>query len=187
MNCTNTDFDFSTALIAVKEGHRIARAGWNGKDQWVSMTAGVLGLKAEKFWNKHNKNFAEQNGGRANVVPILTLKNAQDSIVMGWTPSSGDLFAQDWIVLEDETDEDENDDNCDGDCDNCRLDALEEELYRNMSATPELRQFYLNELEKENFKKSKIPNISFVKISGNDMPKELQNKITESLRKAFES
>ena len=28
------------------------------------------------------------------------LKTVQDTLAMGWTPSTGDLFANDWLILE---------------------------------------------------------------------------------------
>jgi len=40
---------FGHALEAMKGGHRVARAGWNGKGMWVAMTPGSL------FEAKHAK------------------------------------------------------------------------------------------------------------------------------------
>ena len=36
----------------------------------------------------------------AKVAPCITLKNAQDMIIMGWIPSAGDLFANDWMIAQ---------------------------------------------------------------------------------------
>lgn len=72
------DCDFSAALNAVIHGHRITRAGWNGRGQYVT---------AQRP-DKHSKMTA----------PYLCLKNSQDDLVP-WVPSQGDLFARDWAVL----------------------------------------------------------------------------------------
>lgn len=94
-------FCFGTALTLLKTGVKIARAGWNGKNQWLSISCNQgQDVKSEHFWSIHNADFARANGGTAKVAPCITLKNAQDEIVMGWIPSTGDLFANDWVRVE---------------------------------------------------------------------------------------
>ncbi|MDG0795656.1 DUF2829 domain-containing protein [Pectobacterium punjabense] len=73
--------DFSDALLWLKEGKRVCRAGWNGKGQWVEM------VRCEVY-----QNFP--------TAPYLGLKNAQDVFVPGWVPSMGDLMATDWLVYD---------------------------------------------------------------------------------------
>ena len=90
---------FSEALVALKEGKKVARSGWNGKDQYVVAQAKTTTTEASKIWNPHNKAHAEKIGGQIDVAPYCTLKTAQDTLAMGWTPSTGDLFANDWLVL----------------------------------------------------------------------------------------
>ena len=90
---------FSVALCALKNGHKVARAGWNGKDQYVVAQAQTTKTDADKIWNPHNKAHAEKIGGSIDVAPYCTLKTAQDTLAMGWTPSTGDLFADDWLIL----------------------------------------------------------------------------------------
>ena len=92
---------FGFALQALLDGKRAFRAGWNATNQWLSMTGKVGGhlVAADDFWSSNNREFAERNGGVARVMPCITLKNAQDQIVMGWAPSQGDLFATDWCIL----------------------------------------------------------------------------------------
>lgn len=66
---------FSTALVLLKEGKRLQRAGWNGKGQWV----------AAQFPDEHSKM----------SVPYLYLRNVSGGIVP-WVASQGDIFADDW-------------------------------------------------------------------------------------------
>ena len=90
---------FSKALELLKQGDKIARKGWNGADQWLSISCpDTKDIPAESFWSPHNAEFARQNGGSAKVAPCITLKNAQGMIIMGWIPSAGDLFADDWMI-----------------------------------------------------------------------------------------
>ena len=92
---------FGFALQALLDGGRVYRAGWNAANQWLSMTGKVGGhlVVADDFWSSNNRAFADANGGVARVMPCITLKNAQDQIVMGWVPSTGDLLTDDWCIL----------------------------------------------------------------------------------------
>lgn len=91
---------FGLALEAIKKGFKVARAGWNGKGMWISLSPGSLALPAEKFWNPNNKAFAEANGGTADVLPCVTFKTADDKILMGWLASQSDMLADDWMIVE---------------------------------------------------------------------------------------
>lgn len=100
---TNTpeQFSFSTALDLLKQNNKITRKGWNGADQWLSISCpDTKDVVADNFWSPHNAEFARQNGGSAKVAPCITLKNAQGLIIMGWIPSAGDLFAYDWMIAQ---------------------------------------------------------------------------------------
>ena len=87
------------AIQAMKNGERVCRAGWNGKGMWLALTNGTEGLESDKFWNESNKAFAESNGGTADVLSVITMKTADDKILMGWLASQTDLLADDWEVF----------------------------------------------------------------------------------------
>lgn len=97
---SNGSLTFGDALIALKRGEKVARSGWNGKDQYVVAQAQSTTTEAAKIWNPHNKEQAEKLGGSIDVAPYCTLKTAQDTLAMGWTPSTGDLFAEDWLIID---------------------------------------------------------------------------------------
>lgn len=89
-NLTPT-MSFGEAInLVMKENKRIARAGWNGKGQYVFLIS------------NDDRKFAPQDekGTVYDVAPTMGLKNAQSVVYMGWVPSVGDLFATDWIVIE---------------------------------------------------------------------------------------
>lgn len=92
---------FSTALALAKEGKRVARSGWNGKGMWITAGEGVSANPADRFWNKHTRKFAEDNGGFADVLPYMIMKTADGKILMGWLASQTDMLAEDWVVLND--------------------------------------------------------------------------------------
>lgn len=70
--------DFSEALKAAKEGSKISRAGWNGKNMWVMA----------QYPDAHSKMSA----------PYLYIKTAGDKL-FPWTVSQEDLFGEDWGVV----------------------------------------------------------------------------------------
>lgn len=90
---------FGLAIEALKDGKRVARAGWNGPGQWVALGKGESSLPAESFWNIHTRQFARDNGGTAAVRSYLILKTAQDDIMMGWAPSQSDALSDDWYIV----------------------------------------------------------------------------------------
>lgn len=91
---------FGEAISALKNGYRVCREGWNGKGMWLSYSPGSQDLPAEKFWSPHNRAFAESNGGKADVLPCITMKTADGKILMGWLASQTDMLAEDWMIVE---------------------------------------------------------------------------------------
>lgn len=92
---------FAGAIIALQGGHRVARKGWNGKGMWLALSCnGSKQVSARNFWSHHNANHAEMCGGKATVLPSITMKTADGSILMGWLASQTDMLADDWHIVE---------------------------------------------------------------------------------------
>ena len=86
--------DFSLALSYVKEGKKIARSGWNGKQMFVFLVPGstfqvnrppLLGIYPEDTV--------------INYLPHIDMKTADGSIVP-WLASQTDILAEDWTIVE---------------------------------------------------------------------------------------
>lgn len=92
---------FGLALEALKRGSRVARAGWNGKGMWLSLSGpnGPREIAFENFWSHHNSEYARMNGGSAKVLPCITMKTATGEILMGWLASQTDMLADDWQIV----------------------------------------------------------------------------------------
>ena len=90
---------FGLAIEALKQGKKVCRAGWNGKGMFLAHSAGTKSLPAEKFWAAPNREFAESNGGSADVLPCITMKTADNNILMGWLASQSDMLAEDWEIV----------------------------------------------------------------------------------------
>ena len=97
-----TKSDFGKALEFLKRGHKVTRAGWNGKGMWLSMSGPIEGRKvhADGFWSENNTDYAnEQPGQLATVLPCITMKTATGEILMGWLASQTDMLAEDWMLV----------------------------------------------------------------------------------------
>ena len=99
-NLPTTNLPFGAAIEALKQAKRVAREGWNGKGMWLALSVGNPSLPAANFWNPHNRAFAESNGGKAEVLSVITMKTADDKILMGWLASQTDMLAEDWTILD---------------------------------------------------------------------------------------
>jgi hypothetical protein len=91
---------FGLAIEAMKKGLKVARAGWNGKGMWLSLSGyGVREIPAGSFWSENNADYARSLGGSAKVLPCITMKTATGEILMGWLASQSDMLADDWTVV----------------------------------------------------------------------------------------
>ena len=97
-----TGMSFGLAVEAMKMGKRVCRAGWNGKGMWLSLSGPLHGraIAFENFWSNNNSEFAYRNGGSAEVLPCITMKTADNKILMGWLASQTDMLADDWMIVE---------------------------------------------------------------------------------------
>lgn len=91
---------FGHALEALKQGHRVSRSGWNGKDMWLALSCnGTRSVPADNFWSPQNRQYANLQGGVATVLPSITMKTASGEILMGWLASQTDMLAEDWCIV----------------------------------------------------------------------------------------
>lgn len=97
---------FGDAIVMLEAGKKVARAGWNGKGMWLSLScspnlhpAASRQVPAIMFWSENNASYARDQGGYAEVLPCFTMKTATGEILMGWLASQTDMLAKDWQVV----------------------------------------------------------------------------------------
>jgi len=88
---------FGDALVALKDGHRITRPGWNGRGMWLCYMESVT--IAAGLVNERTRRFVPE--GDLNVGGYIVMFTAQGVWQPGWLASQADLLAEDWIVLPD--------------------------------------------------------------------------------------
>lgn len=88
-------FDFCIALDLLKEGHKVAREGWNGKGMFIFYTPGNRATVHEGCFLAG----IVPVGSEFELRPYVMMKTAQGDFVP-WLASQTDLLAEDWQVLE---------------------------------------------------------------------------------------
>lgn len=96
--CRSTeDMNFGDALVLLKQGKRVARKGWNGKNMSVAYQKGYPdGIPC-------NKNTAQawgmEEGELFKCRPYLQMRCADGTFQM-WLASQSDILADDWYIVE---------------------------------------------------------------------------------------
>lgn len=88
--------DFGMALKLCKNGYKISRSGWNGKNMFVVYQKGYpegisCNMQTAEAWGMNE-------GDNFICNPYLQIKNADGSHSM-WVPSIGDCLATDWYIV----------------------------------------------------------------------------------------
>jgi len=73
-------FDIGMAVKKMKEGYKVRRSGWNGKDMWI-----WIYQPEQSIWHEFPR------------LPFVNMKTA-DNCVIPWLCSQSDLLAKDWEV-----------------------------------------------------------------------------------------
>lgn len=83
--------DFGQALLALKQGKKVARNGWNGKGMWITLSA----PKSSHFVHAGEGNYSKVTTDQ----PYVLMYTADETFQPGWLASQADLLAEDWEVL----------------------------------------------------------------------------------------
>ncbi|KRL36606.1 DUF2829 domain-containing protein [Liquorilactobacillus uvarum] len=79
--------NFGKAIEALKQGYKVARKGWNGKNQYIQYIPSKILNKQLKHDEKYT--FSD----------VLAIKTSNDVIQVGWLATQTDMLAQDWEIL----------------------------------------------------------------------------------------
>ena len=72
-------FDMGQAVKELRNGKKVCRSGWNGKDMWLML----------QVPDQHSKM----------TLPYIYMKTVQDDLVP-WLASQTDILAVDWVLVE---------------------------------------------------------------------------------------
>ena len=91
--------DFGWAIRAIKQGKRVARAGWNGKGMYLWLLPAAM-VKAEWCREEHLKALAEDNGGEIEALGSIRMITADKKVLTGWLASQTDMLSEDWEIVD---------------------------------------------------------------------------------------
>ena len=89
-----TGMTFGQAIINLKDGKRVARAGWNGKGMFLFLVPG------SRITVSEGRPLAAvfPVGAEVDYLPHIDMKTA-DGKVVPWLASQTDVLAEDWTVV----------------------------------------------------------------------------------------
>ncbi len=83
--------DFGDAIKLLKQGKRIKREGWNGKNQYIELATKINYINA----NKEIINAEHEEIGNKAIAFVGT-----SGVQLGWLASQADMLAEDWKIIE---------------------------------------------------------------------------------------
>lgn len=99
MNPIANNQNFGAAVEALKNGKRVARAGWSGKNMYLWLLP-AASVKAEWCREPHLKEVAQENGGEIEALGSIRMLTADKKVLTGWLASQSDMLAEDWVIFE---------------------------------------------------------------------------------------
>ena len=84
-------FSFSEAIKQLKKGRKVAREGWNGKEQYIQLATGI----SYKTADGEIVNCEHDAIGNMAIAFVGT-----SGVQMGWLASQADMLAEDWMFAE---------------------------------------------------------------------------------------
>ena len=92
--------NFGEAIKLLKQGKRVCRKGWNGKNMFIYLVNGNV-IEAKDLRNEAFKHVASKKEAPYDEVSInahIDMKAADGTIVVGWLASQTDMLAEDWEI-----------------------------------------------------------------------------------------
>ena len=87
--------DFGEALRALKAGEKVAREGWNGKDQFLFL---VKGESLDYVTSANLDSLVGIEGG-VHHPDVIAIKTTKGDIQVGWLASQTDMLSEDWMIV----------------------------------------------------------------------------------------
>lgn len=84
-------YSFGDAINFLKAGKKVARKGWNGKNQYIQIATGI----SYKAASGEVVNCEHDAIGNKAIAFVGT-----SGVQMGWLASQADMLAEDWYVVE---------------------------------------------------------------------------------------
>lgn len=87
---SRTGLGFGDAIRYLKKGLKVAREGWNGKNQYIQLASNISYTFGEEVIN------CEHNAIGNQAIAFVGTSGVQ----MGWLASQADMLAEDWRIVD---------------------------------------------------------------------------------------
>ena len=88
---SNENHTFGEAITLMKNGHKMARNGWNGKEQYIELATNI----SYKNSNGEIINVNHETMGNKAIAFVGT-----SGVQLGWLASQSDMLSEDWKIVE---------------------------------------------------------------------------------------
>lgn len=83
--------NFGEALEALKQGKKVQRDGWNGKNQYIELATNI------SYVNSNNEIINVNHDAMGNkAIAFIGTSGVQ----LGWLASQADILSEDWKIVE---------------------------------------------------------------------------------------
>lgn len=83
--------DFGKAIQSLKEGKRVQRQGWNGKNQYIELATNI------SYKNANNEIINVEHDAIGNKAIAFV---GTSGVQLGWLASQADMLAEDWMIIQ---------------------------------------------------------------------------------------
>jgi hypothetical protein len=96
-----TSQTFGAALEALKQGKRVAREGWNGKNMFLFLLPANDGIPTKVIHDPALRAVIESElgGDTFDALGSIRMFTADKKVLTGWLASQTDMLAEDWVIL----------------------------------------------------------------------------------------
>lgn len=92
---------FGHALVALQDGEKVCRKGWNGKGMFIVMVPATPNCKLREGTPYYNAlNNASAITGSVTINAHIDMYTATGEMQPGWLASQTDMLAQDWQIAD---------------------------------------------------------------------------------------
>ena len=83
------DLDFGKAIQLLKEGKKLQRKGWNGKNQYIELATNI------SYKNTEDETINAEHDAIGNKAIAFV---GTSGVQLGWLASQADMLAEDWQI-----------------------------------------------------------------------------------------
>lgn len=87
---------FEMAVYMLKQGYKVARKGWNGKNMFLFLRKGRIINNVEPTAEMVQGTDRDWFESRSHIC----MRDAEGKCVVGWLASQTDMLEDDWIIVE---------------------------------------------------------------------------------------